>query len=69
MIDQETLLSLKTWFSEYVKKFQLSSPPCQQNINLKEENGIKKINNGGKKSGRNPKSLKNSIKLIIKTVE
>ena len=37
MIDQETLLSLKTWFSEYVKKFQLCIPAHKQNINLKEE--------------------------------
>lgn len=37
MIDQETLLLLKTWFSEYVKKFQSCSPPHKQNIYLKKE--------------------------------
>jgi len=35
MINKETLLSLKTWFADYVKKFQSFNPYYQQNINLK----------------------------------
>jgi len=35
MIDQETLPFLKTWFADYVKKFQSFNPYYQQNINLK----------------------------------
>lgn len=35
MINQETLLFLKTWFADYAKKFQSFNPYYQQNINLK----------------------------------
>ena len=37
MIDQETLLSLKTWFADYVKKFQSCDPNYKRNINIKED--------------------------------
>ena len=37
LIDQQTLLRLKNWFTEYVKTFKTGSFDYQKNINLKEE--------------------------------
>jgi len=69
MIDQETLLSLRTWFSEYVKKFQLYSPAHKQNINLKEEHTKRvciEIINIGKSLNLNKQDLRlaESIALL-----
>lgn len=60
MIDQETLVALKTWFADYVKTFQSEDPDQQQNIDMKEEHTWRvciEIREIGKSMGLNREDL------------
>ncbi|MCD6562181.1 MAG: HD domain-containing protein [Deltaproteobacteria bacterium] len=41
MIDHETVLAMKAWFKDYVKRFHFDDPENQRNIDLKEKHSMR----------------------------